>query len=85
MTSQSLINSNLDGVAVECCTVAHLTLSDLFFFGVVLWQTIIINGPLVAAGIFAAEVEGHKQREDEGHGDSGREGYMARDKSGQIN
>ena len=53
----------------------------LLLLGVHLGLTIIIDGPLVAASILAAEVEGHEASEKEGHGDCGGECDMSRNKS----
>ena len=53
----------------------------LLLLGVHLGLTIVIDGPLVAASILAAEVEGHEASEKEGHGDCGGECDMSRNKS----
>ena len=53
----------------------------LLLLGVHLGLAVVIDGPLVAASVLAAEVEGHEASEEEGHRDCRGECDMSRNKS----
>lgn len=74
----------LYGVAEERGVVTLLALGILLLLSVILWLEVVLDGPLVATGVLALEVEVHEEGEAEGHAGSRQKGGMAWNETWRI-
>jgi uncharacterized protein (DUF983 family) len=59
----------LNSVAIKCSIVTLLSLGNLLGLSVVLWQHVVVRGPLVALLVLDTKVDGHAGGQDSRHGD----------------
>jgi len=75
------LDAVLYSVSVESGVITSVAFFVLLLLCVVFWLHVVLDSPGFAAGVLAAEVHGHEDREAEGHGDGACESDVSWDET----